>query len=105
MLRIPLRRNSDKIMQILQTARTAKVTFVFLVTLTGASLLATQPASNPRPGFWVTDGPVFTLAQTNQIAFVGGAFEYVGPNASAGVPVEPVRHSVKPGAGLWRHHL
>lgn len=50
-----------------------------------------QPYSDqPRPDFWVTDGPVRAMAATNDTLYIGGDFSYIGPITGYGVPVDRV---------------
>jgi hypothetical protein len=45
-----------------------------------------QPSERPLTSFWVTDGPVYSLAVTNGVTYLAGQFNYVGPNGgSAGL--------------------
>ncbi len=66
-------------------------------TLLACSLLASstavrvkaQASSDPLPNFWRTDGVVNSVVVTNNTAYIGGDFGYVGPaNGAAGL-VDP----------------
>jgi hypothetical protein len=53
----------------------------FLLLLFAPSLLlpATEPASSARGDFWVPDGPVHAIVETNGIIYVGGSFSVWSP--------------------------
>jgi trimeric autotransporter adhesin len=44
----------------------------------------TQPSSVPREDFWVPDGPVHAIVETNGIVYIGGLFDYISPVSEAG---------------------
>ncbi|MCL5271300.1 MAG: hypothetical protein M1457_12300, partial [bacterium] len=52
-------------------------------------LAAQNPPQAPvlRDGGWVTDGIVYAFAQSDGIGYIGGDFNYVGPNTCHGVPL------------------
>ncbi len=50
--------------------------------------LADEPPSLPRDDFWITDGPVRAMVETNGIIYLGGDFNYVGPNIGSGAVLE-----------------
>ena len=43
-----------------------------------------QPSSVPREDFWVPDGPVNAVVETNGVIYIGGLFDYVSPNSRTG---------------------
>ena len=57
--------------------------FLLLMVLSVANTGA-QPASSARGDFWLPNGPIHALAQTNGILYLGGSFDYIGPNAGTG---------------------
>jgi hypothetical protein len=50
----------------------------------GWSMALAQPSSAPRDDFWVPDGPVNAVVETNGVIYVGGLFDYVAPNSGTG---------------------
>jgi hypothetical protein len=57
-------------------------------TLAAVSPALLQPANEPRKDFFVPNGGIFTLLQTNGVLFVGGGFDYIGPHLGSGVIVD-----------------
>src|SRR5687767_3888434 len=49
-----------------------------------------QPSSLPRKDFWVPDGPVNAIIETNGIVYVGGVFDYVGRVSETGTALDLV---------------
>lgn len=47
--------------------------------------------------FWRTDGPVLAILVTNDTAYIGGQFSYVGPDTGNGGVVDAVSAEFKPG--------
>src|ERR1051326_5252197 len=45
--------------------------------------LVAQPSSDPLSSFWRADGFVNAIVITNNLAYVGGDFTYVGPASGA----------------------
>src|SRR5438067_1733341 len=43
-----------------------------------------QPSSLPREDFWVPDGEVRAVIETNGVVYVGGIFDYVSPVSETG---------------------
>jgi len=41
-----------------------------------------QFSSFPRSDFWVTDGPVYSILETNGVVYLGGDFSAISPNQS-----------------------
>lgn len=56
-----------------------------------------QPANVPREDFWVPDGPVFALAETNGVLYVGGQFDYILPNRGHGGVFDLATRMSEPG--------
>src|SRR5437868_4661090 len=58
------------------------------IALAGLFLLAMiahgQHSNLPREDFWVTDGEVRTVLETNGVVYIGGIFDYVGPVSETG---------------------
>jgi len=52
--------------------------------LLSTSLTLAQPSSVPRDDFWVPDGPVNAVVETNGVIYIGGLFGYVSPNSGTG---------------------
>ncbi|MBN2027346.1 MAG: hypothetical protein JW854_11365, partial [Actinobacteria bacterium] len=65
---------------------------------------------------WITDGPVYSVYTEGGVAYIGGHFDYVGPNTGSGVPIstasgspvdpyprvnERIQAVVPDGAGGW----
>jgi len=42
------------------------------------------PSTVPREDFWVPNGPVFSVLVTNDMVYLGGRFDYIGPTAGTG---------------------
>src|SRR3954471_13155987 len=59
--------------------------------------LRAQPSSDPLPNFWRTDGTVNATVITNNIAYIGGDFTYVGPATGAAGLVDPDFGEALPG--------
>src|ERR1051326_1182480 len=53
------------------------------VTLSSASLKA-EEALRIRGEFWQTDGSVRAILVTNDVAYIGGQFSYIGPGTGGG---------------------
>jgi trimeric autotransporter adhesin len=47
------------------------------------------PPSTSNPSAWVTDGTVYAIAPAGPITYIGGNFNYVGPNTGAFVSLDP----------------
>jgi hypothetical protein len=77
---------------------------------------AGEPPTLARENFWITDGPVHAVAQAHGVVYLGGEFDYVGPNLGAGAALDvesgapdrawpkvngEVRAVVSDGAGGW----
>lgn len=60
-----------------------------LLTVRGGSAPA-GPPSLAREDFWITDGPVYAMVQTNGIIYLGGDFNYVGPNLGGGAAFDRI---------------
>src|SRR3954463_12506892 len=64
------------------------------IALTGFLLMAMtgqgQHSNLPREDFWVTDGEVRTLLETNGVVYIGGIFDYVGPVSETGGAFDPI---------------
>jgi len=58
--------------------------FQFLLLFSTSLALAQQPSSVPRDDFWVPDGPVNAVVETNGVIYIGGLFGYVSPNSGTG---------------------
>src|SRR2546422_6103018 len=39
-----------------------------------------QPSGSPRADFWITDGPVYSIIETNGVIYLGGSFSALSPN-------------------------
>src|SRR2546430_10368614 len=50
-----------------------------LAALLFCSDVLAQPSSLPREDFWVPDGEVRAVIETNGVVYVGGIFDYVSP--------------------------
>jgi hypothetical protein len=62
-----------------------KQMFIALTGLFLAAIIAHGQHSNlPREDFWVTDGEVRTVLETNGVVYIGGIFDYVGPVSETG---------------------
>ena len=46
---------------------------------------ASPPIPNPKP--WVTNGPVWAIAPSGPVTYIGGNFSYVGPNTGKSAPL------------------
>jgi trimeric autotransporter adhesin len=57
--------------------------YLFLFVFFSSSHLEGQP-SVPNPEMWVTDGNVSTIAVDGDYTYIGGTFDYVGPNTGCG---------------------
>jgi hypothetical protein len=55
-----------------------------LLLLLSTSMTLAQPSSMPRDDFWVPDGPVNAVVETNGVIYIGGLFGYVSPNSGTG---------------------
>src|SRR5688572_4609388 len=60
------------------------------VLLAGTAQLLAQPSSLPRKDFWVPDGPVNAVVETNGIVYIGGLFDYVGRVSETGMALDLV---------------
>src|SRR5438034_9852659 len=87
-----------------------------LALFTGHSQVQAQPSSLPRQDFWVTDGVVNAILETNGVVYLGGEFKNVAPNGGRGtlvniysgqkVPLLPQANAailsvIQDGAGGW----
>ena len=108
-------------MKVLQLSADSIKLFVFSITwcstLIGVpSRLAAQPVSEPLSQFWRADGFVNAIVITNNVAYIGGDFTYLGPASGAaglletdfgdplpGFPklVGTVRAVIPDGSGGW----
>src|SRR5262245_61905778 len=43
-----------------------------------------QPSNTPLANFWIANNQVNAIVETNGIVFLGGSFNYVGPNTGPG---------------------
>jgi hypothetical protein len=59
--------------------------------------LRAQPSSDPLPNFWRTDGTVNAVVVTNNLAYIGGDFTYVGPSTGAAGLIDPDFGEALPG--------
>ena len=90
--------------------------FAVLGLVFAALPLRTASASaTPQAALWITNGPVYSTALSGATLYVGGQFNYVGPNTGAGVTVNTisgvpnpfpviagqVRAAAPDGAGGW----
>nr|MBP7509253.1 hypothetical protein [Prolixibacteraceae bacterium] len=68
-----------------------RISFVVL-TLTLSAFVpapaAVQLSSIPEPNAWVTDGLVSAIVTSDNMTYIGGFFNYVGPNTGKGVPMD-----------------
>jgi hypothetical protein len=49
-------------------------------------------SATPNPDAWVTDGTVYAIAQVGDTTYIGGSFDYVGPQTGRGVPGLPPKN-------------
>lgn len=75
-------------MKVLQLSTDSIKLFLFSIIWCSAlisvpSRLLAQPVSEPRSDFWRADGIVNAVAITNNIAYIGGDFSYLGPASGA----------------------
>jgi hypothetical protein len=63
--------------------------FIALIVALAAQVFA-QPSSLPRKDFWVPDGEVNAIVETNGIVYIGGLFDYVGRVSETGTAVDLV---------------
>src|SRR6185503_14565209 len=49
-----------------------------------ASNSLAHPTSVPRDDFWVPDGPVNAIVETNGVIYIGGLFDYISPVSETG---------------------
>lgn len=62
-----------------------------VVALCGVATPATaDPSSNPDPGAYTTNGPVYALARTGGRTYVGGDFTRVGRRSGSGAVLSPL---------------
>src|SRR4051794_30917297 len=61
-----------------------QVICAFSAWLSFCSSSLAQPSSLPREDFWVPDGEVNVVVETNGVVYVGGQFDYVGPVLTTG---------------------
>ncbi len=62
-----------------------------------AGQFITRLSDSPRDDVWVPDGPVYALAETNGILYVGGAFEKFYPNNRKADLVDGLSGASEPG--------
>jgi len=58
--------------------------YMALVILTTLSAFAQSYSNTPRANFWIANNQVNTIVETNGIVYLGGTFNYVGPNTGPG---------------------
>jgi trimeric autotransporter adhesin len=46
------------------------------------------PPDTPNPNPWITDGTVYAIASDASTVYIGGAFNYLGPNTGYGVSID-----------------
>ncbi len=68
--------------------KTAWLGMCFLLCMTAGGLA--QPSSFPRDDFWVPDGPVNAVVETNGVVYIGGLFDYIGPVSETGTAFDLV---------------
>jgi hypothetical protein len=56
-----------------------------------------QPSSVPLERFWRTDGPVLAVLVTNDTVYLGGQFNYVGPDTGGASVVDATTAELRPG--------
>src|SRR2546429_9899857 len=56
-----------------------RMSFILALLAFGCATLFAQPSSLPRDDFWVPDGEVRAVIETNGVVYVGGIFDYVSP--------------------------
>ena len=54
---------------------------------------AVVPSSVPSSTWWVPDGQVESVLPAGKLVYIGGSFNYVGPNTGGGVPLSLTRGS------------
>jgi len=59
--------------------------------------LHAQPSSVPLKHFWRTDGPVLAILVTNDTVYLGGQFNYVGPDNGNANVVDAATGELRPG--------
>jgi hypothetical protein len=59
-----------------------------------------QPSSVPETRFWRTDGPVLAILVTNNTVYLGGQFNYVGPDTGGASVVDAVTGNLRSGFPL-----
>ncbi len=66
--------------------------FLFFILALGLNALALQAQHSnlPRDDFWVTDGEVRAVLETNGVLYVGGIFDYVSPVSETGAAFDPI---------------
>jgi trimeric autotransporter adhesin len=68
--------------QLIHLAATIqRPSFPVLLFAPGLLLAATEPVNSARRDFWVPDGPVHAIVETNGIIYVGGSFSAWTPNS------------------------
>src|SRR5437868_4135417 len=77
--------------------RFAFANYLFLACVATLTQLLAQPSSDPLPNFFRTDGTVNAIVVTNNIAYIGGDFTYVGPTTGAAGLVDPDFGETLPG--------
>jgi Domain of unknown function (DUF5122) beta-propeller len=75
-------------MKVLKLSTNSIKLFLFLILCSSTFInmpvrLVAQPASEPRSEFWRADGFVNAVVITNNVAYIGGDFSYVGPASGA----------------------
>ncbi len=68
-----------------------------LLTLLSPLLARAQPSSLAREDFWVPDGPVNAIVETNGAVYIGGLFEYISPVSLTGNAFDLVSGAALPG--------
>ncbi len=70
---------------------------VLLLGLLAETPLPAQPASEPHEFYWVANGAINAMAETNGLLYIGGAFTEVAPVTGRFVPIEPATGKIAGG--------
>ena len=62
--------------------------FFLALSLACCGIIHAQPTSQHNETFWVPDGPVHALAETNGVLYIGGGFTHVRPVTGSFVPID-----------------
>ncbi len=68
-----------------------------LLTILAPLIARAQPSSLAREDFWVPDGPVNAIVETNGAVYIGGLFEYISPVSLTGNAFDLVSGAALPG--------